>query len=165
MSDAEEKVTAAVESVAASEAQAAVSQAAVAEAVVTEKTSEAAAVTVAAAQAATALAQETSAAANIEAAKIVNEKEEELAWLRNHAQETANSLQSLHQRQQSMETTLTPLSSQMTELAKNLQLLIPRKSEEPPALDPASLSEGGEGPEGSNPPKKEAPKKKTRTWI
>jgi sulfite reductase alpha subunit-like flavoprotein len=165
MSDAENKVEAAIENVAASEATQAAAATEVAAAVAQEKATQAAAVAVATAETAAALAEEQTALVQIETQKKLNETEGDLSWLRNHAQATENSLQNLHQSQAAMQSKFQTVESNLSKALEGLQLLIPKQSEnQATILAEASLNAvAGGQPEAE--PNKSSKGKKAKRWI
>lgn len=156
MSEAETKVAAAVTEVAAAEVSEAASTAQVAEAVATEKIADAATATMAAATGAAALAE-------VHAAETIQQNEDELSWLRQHATLTESSFQNLNEKQSKLETGQAQISEALTGMAGMLSSLIQARSSETAAtehVDPKKLKEEEEGPQ--DPPKSKPEPKKAR---
>lgn len=89
-------------------------------------------------------AQERTAQLETNVAQAVNNQEEQLSWLRNHAEETASRLTATMERQTGMETILARTQEQIAEL---LNKLTPPVSEEPPqpVTEPEKAAEGADG--------------------
>lgn len=170
-----EKIEAAAEAMAESEERQAEAAESVAEAVTEQKTTEAAQVAVATAGAAAALATETAAMAEVKAAEVIQEKEQDLAWLKQHAAQTENSFQELNSRITGVESVVNPLMGELQKLSGMMASLTPqssvRKTEEVEIIQPAAeaAKEGGPGGQTSkgreSQNSKAEAKRKAKIWA
>lgn len=165
MSDAQEKVAEAAETVAESEEIKAEAAAQTAEAVEKEALANATAATVAAAQGAVAVAQTEAAKAVQDNNVKVNQLEEDVKWLRNHAEQTANLL---NQNQVTISEVAANQSNTKTALEAiqaALQSSTLQTSEETKAANPAAM-ESEKSAEGRQETKdNKPPAKKAKRWL